>query len=319
MDKYKRIVIVLFLLVILFMTKAYYSEIISYQLLTRILSENGISKALSLLETMISIYTITEIINLVIQKSQKQDINNFFSELKENQRYFFDEMKNIVEAKNVQKGIIGFEDYPQIADYLYKYIYKSEIIRYKNNITITLEIDRNNLITQKLESTYELHNRTNKKITQIVKISTIDRDERVIMTSFKYYRDNKEFVEIPIQETEGAVYTVKEYELRIPPHEKINVIQDFRINLGIPKNFFYQNTIGFTELTVDLYLKINKPAGYLFAVELYSKEPINYTENILDDFDNTNKTSLTYSYSGAILPGTALEYSLEKYSVKNKT
>lgn len=313
MAKYKRILIVLILLVILFMTKAYYSELISSQLLQNILSQNGISKMLSLLETLISVYTITEIINLIIQKNQKQDMEEFLSKFQTNQKEFLDNLTKLIEVKNIKKGIIGFEECPQIADYLYKYVYKSEIIRYRNNVTLTFDIDENSLITQEMESTYELYNRTNKKIVKTIKISTIDRDEKVVMTSFKYYRNNQEFKEIPIKNNNKNVYSVQEYELVINPHEKINIIQDFKINLGIPAGFFYQNTIGFNEITIDLYLKINKPIGYLFAVELYSKEPINYTENILDDFDNINKASLTYSYSGAILPGTALEYSLEKY------
>jgi hypothetical protein len=305
-----RFIIVLVLMIVLLSTKYYYNEIISSTWLTKVFSDVGISRILLLLETLISIYITTELINFVMSKQQQQE-----------QASFFQDVRELIEKKVIRDGTISLEDCPEVEEIIFEDIYKCKTLRKDLLIILNFSIE-NDLIKEKQSVSYSYINRTNDTISKTIKYSTMDREDRVKPSNFKYsYIDGKsEKIEnVKLVNKEKDVYSIHETIIPIEPKSSVRIIQDFDLNLKIPSNLFYQNTVGLKDATVGIQIKVNKPKGYLFAVELLSGKKIKSTNDITADFDNINEETLDYIYEGALFPGTGIEYSLEKMEQEDKS
>lgn len=259
-------------------------------------------------------YAIADIVNLLQYRNQvalndkmKQSQNNFITSLQNEKKSLFDET---VKCLAIERPFV---------DLVYTRLFSMETFRQNMIVTIMFKVSENDMVEEDMNWQYELINRTHNEITETVRVSTIDRDARVVMNAFKYYRDDNVMQQIPVTRNENLVYNQHNYELKIPPHKRIRVSQDFHLKLGVTANPFYQNMIGFNEPSVNLTIHITKPKGYLFSLEIMGKYELACVQNTTEDFNNVDQEKLEYMYQGAIFPGTGLEYSLEKKVSKRPT
>lgn len=300
------VIVSLVIMILAFLLEFYIPNILSNQAL----SSFNTSETKRFLSTLVSLLygicfaaIITVFISSAIQKS--------------GQKHFLDQLNSKIEEIKTEtlRSVYGLSIEPEIWALLEDELFRTKTIRKNMYLSITFSVDENEKISEKMVWRYDLFNRSNEDIEHKITISTTDRYDRVVLEKVSYVDiDEEKFSEKTV--TKDPVSIISRHDIYIPVKKKhtVCITNTYSLNLGI-EGSFYQNTIGIKEFLIGLHVDIHKPAGYLFAIELYSKNELVSSQKIdtIED-NNTNETYLSYHYNRALFPATGLEYSLERVS-----
>jgi len=212
-------------------------------------------------------------------------------------------------VKNVQERSIeaayGKMVEPEVFEALERSVFAQDTVRRDANITLKFDLENGNF-EETITWRDKIHNLTNNIQNYKYEVITSEEEQRVVQTKMvprtegERHQDESEI-------TYQDLLSMREAEFEIPVGGRLDLTRMFKVYYGL-KDGFYHNTIGFRETTVGLTLEVEKPKGFSFEVIIYGGSEFDaYPEG-----GTVEKRNLIYDCNDAFLPGTAVEYFLEK-------